>query len=231
MTVRLVLLNPNTNENTTATMAALARAALPAEVELSEMTVAFGTQLIVDEAGLAAAADAVSALVPALRASRPDGVIVSAFGDPGLQRLRDMLDCPSTGIAEAAFAEAAAVSRPFAVVTTTPDLAGAIGAAAVRYGHGSLFRGCMVTTGDPGVVMADPRRLIDGLAEACDRAIQDLAAEVIVIGGGPLAAAAQALQSQVRVPLIEPVPAAARLALRRLAHRSRVVSPPSRLHL
>ena len=57
MTVRLVLLNPNTNENTTATMAALARAALPAEVELSEMTVAFGTQLIVDEAGLAAAAD------------------------------------------------------------------------------------------------------------------------------------------------------------------------------
>ena len=121
--------------------------------------------------------------------------------------------------------------RPFAVVTTTPNLAGAIDAAAKRYGHASLFRGCMITTGDPEIVMADPRRLIDGLAEACDRAVRDLAAEAIVIGGGPLAAAAMVLQLQVQVPLIEPVPAAARLALRRATSRSRADTPPSRLHL
>ena len=197
-------------------MAAIAQAALPAGVAVEGLTVASGNRLIVEPDGLATAVRAVAALGPQLRAAKPDGIIVSAFGDPGLDNLRGLLDIPVTGIAEAGMAEAAAGRRPFAVVTTTQALHAAIAATAARYGHGALFRGTVTTLGNPAVLMQDPQGLIEALARACEEAIRRLDAQAIVIGGGPLAAAARALVGIVSVPLIQPVPAAARLALMRV---------------
>ena len=113
-------------------------------------------------------------------------------------------------------AEAAAGGRPFAVVTTTPDLAGAIEASARAYGHGEAMRGVALTEGDVHAVMADHERLAEALAEACARAIETLSAKALVIGGGPLGQAAQALSDRFPIPIIAPIPAAVRLALKRL---------------
>jgi Asp/Glu/hydantoin racemase len=63
--------------------------------------------------------------------------------------------------------------------------------------------------------MQQPDTLVEALAQACDEAVRHGDAQVVVIGGGPLARAARALRHRVAVPLIEPVPAAVRLALRR----------------
>ncbi|WP_239519851.1 aspartate/glutamate racemase family protein, partial [Stenotrophomonas maltophilia] len=70
-----------------------------------------------------------------------NGVIVSAFGAPALQNLRQHMTVPVTGIAEAGMAEAAAGGRRFAVVTTTPNLVTSIAGLAERYGHGPAFLG------------------------------------------------------------------------------------------
>lgn len=110
-------------------------------------------------------------------------------------------------------AEAAGQDRRFAVATTTPGLAAAIGRAAA--GYGPLFRGVRLTPGDPAALTSDPAALQDALRRCCAEAIELDGAEAVVIGGGPLAAAARALRPLFAVPIIEPVPPAVRLAVRR----------------
>lgn len=207
----LILVNPNTSPATTEAMLQIARQAAPGQ-DIAGLTAPFGAALITGEVALAEAARAVTSLAPLL--GDGDGVIVAAFGDPGLTALRARLAVPVTGIAEAGMAEAAMGGRRFAVVTTTPDLVAAIARTAAAYGHAGHFAGTHLTPGDPLDVMADPGRLVEALDEACRRAIRD-GAEAIVIGGGPLAVAARALAGTLDVDLVEPVPAAVRLALGR----------------
>jgi Asp/Glu/hydantoin racemase len=210
--MRLILVNPNTSAATTAAMTAIAAEAAGAAATVEGLTAPFGVPLITEPGALRVAAEAVEALAPAL--SRADAVIVAAFGDPGLARLRGLVAVPVTGIAEAGMAEAAAGGRRFAVVTTTPDLVESIGATAKAYGHAG-FAGTWLTPGEPATLMADPAALRAALHAACLAAVTEGGAEAVVIGGGPLAVAARALAGAVPVPLIEPVPAAVRLSLAR----------------
>ena len=208
----LTLVNPNTTAATTAAMVAIAQA--EARAPIRGLTARFGAPIITDPDALVVAAQAVLALAPDLADAQ--AVIVAAFGDPGLDGLRAVLPCPVTGIAEAGMAEAAAIAPRFAVVTTTPALIPQIAATAARHGH-DRFAGTWVTPGDPFVVMADPDALRAALHVAWLRALAEGDVGAIVIGGGPLAVAARALADRLPVPLIEPVPAAVRLSLARLA--------------
>lgn len=206
--MHVTLLNPNTNRDTTSDMVAIAREACP-EFRVTGLTAPFGASLITTEAELAESARAVEALAPQISDSA--AVIVAAFGDPALEKLRNMVACPVIGIAEAAMSEAATGGRRFAVVTTTPDLSRRIAERASDYGH-ARFAGTWVTPGDPVVVMSNPDNLIRALGTTCLRAVAEGRAEAIIIGGGPLARAARALTRTIDVPLIEPVPEAMRRA-------------------
>ena len=219
--LRLLLLNPNTNPDTTRSMLAIAQAAAPAGTVLDSATAATGALLITTPGTLAAVATAIVSAVRNMDTAGYDGVIVAAFGDPGLDDLRRLLPQPVTGIAEAGMAEAASLG-PFTVVTTTPNLVDAITAAALRYGHAALFRGVRVTPGVPEEVMADAERLHAALLAECWNAVRLDGAAGVVIGGGPLAVAARALGLVLPLPVIEPVPAAVRLAAAR-AYRGPLV--------
>lgn len=215
--MRITLVNPNSNRSTTQQMLALAQQAAGSHATLDALTAGFGAPLICDEAALAVAADAVLALLPTLVQSRPNGVIIAAFGDPGRAHLSGHLACPVIGIAQAAMAEAAIGGRRFCVVTTTPDLVSAIMCTARGYGLGRECLGVRLTPGDPGKLMADAAALEQALLVACEAAVRENGAEAIVIGGGPLAVAARALAGRLPVPVIEPVPAAVRRVLAELA--------------
>lgn len=219
--VRLVLVNPNTDPAVTETMLLIARSQLPAHVSLDGVTAPFGSRLIVNPEGLSVASRAVASLASSLAARAYDGVVVSAFGDPGLEELRSVLDCPVTGLAEASMARAAQNGRRFCVVTTTPDLAEAITATACRYGHGTNFVGTFCTPGEPAILMHDPVRLEDQLFQTCETVLARQGVEAIVIGGGPLAVAARALAGRLPVLLIEPIREAMMLAIARGEDRSR----------
>jgi allantoin racemase len=207
--MRLVLINPNTTASVTEMMVGIARSVVP-ETRIDGLTARFGAQLITSASELAMASKAVAELAPSIADRPPDGVILAAFGDPGLSELRSSLRCPVTGIAEASMSEAAESGR-FAVVTTTPGLVTSISRLAAAYGHGGLFVGTYLTEGDPVELMADAAALHAGLASACQRALT-AGADTIVIGGGPLSLAARALGDELRWPIIEPIPAAVRLA-------------------
>ena len=216
---RIVLVNPNTNAATTALMTSIARAHMAAGFAVDGATAVAGAPLIVDEDQLRIAADAVARMAPSL-AGTADGVIVAAFGDPGVEALGAALSVPVVGIAACAMGEAAAGGRRFAVVTTTPALVAAIAARAGSLGLGRQLAGVRITEGPPQALMADRQGLVAALERAARRAIAEDAAEAIIIGGGPLAAAAQALRNRMPCPVIEPIPAAVRWMNARLSAES-----------
>ncbi|SHM69485.1 aspartate/glutamate racemase family protein [Roseibium suaedae] len=222
---RVVLINPNTNRSTTSRMVQIAQEAAgelsdgPGGLAIEGATVSSGVPLITNEPALNAAADAVLELGMSLM---PDaaGVIVSAFGDPGLDALRRRLSIPVAGIAESSFREAAEGARRFAVVTTTPDLKAAITARVIGEGFGAQFAGVWLTPGDPARLMAQEEALLEALLRGIEDAVRQDAVEAVIIGGGPLAAAARVLAPKSPVPLIEPIPAAVRRMAQMIRARS-----------
>ncbi len=139
-------------------------------------------------------------------------MIVAAFGDPGADRLAARLAVPVIGIGAAAARAAAQGGRAFAVATTTPALRDRIDA--LMRGQNGRYLGCHLT--DSPDVMRDPDALDHALLDAVMRAAA-AGAEAVIIGGGPLAQAAVRLAPLSPVPLIQPVPEAARAMARLLA--------------
>jgi Asp/Glu/hydantoin racemase len=213
--MKLLLINPNTNTVTTEAMRAIAQDAAPRGVMISAQTAPFGAPLITEPDALARSAQAVLSLLAKGLEPGLSGLIIAAFGDPALHEAQRRMPLPVTGIAEAGMAEAAAAGRRFAVVTTTPDLVESIAQSALTYGHAGQFLGTELAEGDSTALTNDPVRLPQVLLVACQRAIAERGAEAIVIGGGPLAVAAREISHALPVPVIEPVPAAVRLAFAR----------------
>jgi Asp/Glu/hydantoin racemase len=169
---RIVLVNPNTNAATTAVMVAIAREHLAPGVKLEGATATIGAPLITNENQLRIAVEAVVAMAPLL-AEKSNGVIVSAFGDPGVDPLRGLLSVPVAGIAESAMREAAAGGRRFAIVTTTPALAPAIAVRTERLGLARQLTSIRITDGPLDALMADNIRLVAALSRAARLAIAE----------------------------------------------------------
>ena len=199
---RLILMNPNSNAATTQAMVAIARQILPG---VEGWTAPRGPGMIVTEKALAAAAEEVASADLGDAA----GVIVSAFGDPGMSALAARLDCPVVGIGACAAAEAGAGGRSFAVVTTTPGLEQSVNRLMRAHAGAGRYLGCFLTEGDPLRLMEDAGMLDRALLEGIGRAAGQGSA-VAIIGGGPLGEAAERLADRSPIPLIAPIRAAAR---------------------
>jgi allantoin racemase len=192
----------------TGRMVAIALKHLEPGFSLEAATAASGAQLIVNEDQLGVAALAVAAMAPAL-AVTSDGVIVSAFGDPGIDELRKQLTQP-VWIAESAMREAVRGQRRFSVLTTTPELVRAITWRAQGLGFGPRLASVQVADEPLEMLMSHEERLIAALARAADIAVRQDGAEAVIVGGGPLAAAADRLRRLLSVPVVEPTPTAVR---------------------
>lgn len=219
----VALINPNTSQAATAMMAGIARRTLRPEdgFEVRGITVADGPSMLVEADLLRAAGPQVVAAARRTLAG-PDGervaaLVVSAFGDPGVEQLRAEAEVPVVGIAEAAMAEAAAGGRRFGIATTTPGLVDAIAARVDQLGHAERYTGIRLTEGDPQELAAVPELMRERLAEAVEACIVDDGADAVIIGGGPLGEAAEALRGRFPAPVIGSIPAACREVRRVLA--------------
>ena len=172
-----------------------------------------GVKLITEPKDLAIACKAAEELAPLLK--KMDATVVAAFGDPGLYELRRLLPMPVTGIAEASMRKAGKRGRPFAVVTTTPKLRELIAKKASYYGYNN-FKGTWTIPGDPIKHLDKPNTLKCILADAINQARREVVIEAVIIGGGPLASVAKDLKKDSPIPIIEPIPEAILLSMRRL---------------
>ena len=174
--------------------------ATPADMQLAEQGVlALGLQ----------AAQALTDL------EKSGAIIIAAFSDPGLSALRAQVSIPVLGIGESTMLEAAALYDRFGIVTITPDadLLASFDDQAQALGLSEQYCGARVTEGDAQLLLASTQLLDAALSAAIRESILD-GALAIILGGGPLAAAAERLQSEFEWPLINPVAAAARAAFK-----------------
>ena len=222
---RVALINPNTDPAVTARMVAMAERFAGTGLEIVGLTAPFGAPLLTSEADLATAELAVCSLASQVT-NGYDSVIVSAFGDPGLQILLATLSIPVVGIGEAAMRRAAIVGNLFCVATTTPNLAAAIDRKVEAMGLSSRYAGVVLTEGDVIAVTNDPSRLEQGLSDAIQRAVANWAIDVVIIGGGPLTNAAHCLADRLAIRIVNPVEAAVDELLARLG----AVQPAEWIH-
>jgi len=204
----VLLLNPNGSQSATETMLKIARQHLPS---VQGWTNPDGPAMITEPDALRASGEQIAyAKLP-----EASGVIIAAFGDPGAGALRERLACPVVGIGAAAAQAAALGGASFAVATTTPDLRAPIDALMLAEGS-SRYLGAFISDGDPEALLLNQTALDAALIEAATRAIK-AGADRVIIGGGPLAAAADRIASQISVPLIQPLPEACRAVIKALS--------------
>lgn len=199
----LLVINPNTSDSITALLRTHILQASGPDVAVHMATARFGARYISSEASYAIAAHATLDAWAAWIADgdpAPDAVLIGCFGDLGLLALRECSAAPITGLAEAAFLEAAQHGR-FAVVTGGVAWKPMLQRLAYSLGYGDtlVFIHTVEATGAE-------------LATACRTVAEQHDVQAVILGGAGLAGMAALIQSEVRVPVIDSVLAGARQA-------------------
>jgi allantoin racemase len=216
---RILLINPNTNRDTTAMMQLLAQQALIGSPWVVDaLTVAEGPSMIVDPHSLQAAAVQVrSAVLSAHRnGGRHEAILIAAIGDPGRRELAAVLDIPVIGIGEASILRAAAGGRKFGMATSTPLLAPSLATLVAEHEQADRFTGVRLTKSDPLALAADPERQFEELLAAVGQCADD-GAEAVIIAGGPLSATARRLAGACEIAIVEPIPSGCALLAERMS--------------
>lgn len=229
----LLVVNPNTTQSITTLLCHHVAATTGDAVAVHGTTARHGAPYIADEAsyavGATAAVDAwtdwrADAAAPAVGA-----VLIGCFGDPGLAELRSSAGLPVTGLAEAAFAEAAAHGR-FAVVTGGERWKPMLERLARQLGHGDALAAVHTVAPSGAELAADPDHALRLLARACEHVAALPGVRAVILGGAGLAGLAARIQPDIGPPLIDSVQAGARraLALLHAADDVQLLAPPGR---
>lgn len=207
--MRLLLVNPNTSQAMTDRMADLARAAAPG-ASILPRTAPRGFPYISSLAE-AQIAGAISLEVIA-EAGPVDAAIIAAFGDPGLAAARELFGFPVVGMAEASILSALQLGQAFAIVTFTPAMRGWYLASVAALGAGPRCLGVRTPPDHIAQVadVAQTRRAV--LRDLATAAAHD-GADVVILGGAPLAGLAQDMAGEVPAILLDPITAATRQAV------------------
>jgi len=213
---QLLVINPNTSAGVSALLQTHAQHAAGPQVQVRTVTARFGAPYIACEASYLVAGHATLdawATALAQEAYYPDAVLIGCFGDPGLLALRETSRAPVTGLAEAAFREAAEHGR-FAIVTGGARWQTMLQRLANSLGYGSALGGIHTVAPTGAQLATDPLGAQTLLTQACQNAVRDLKVQAVILGGAGLAGLAAAIQPHVDVPVIDSVLAGTRQALR-----------------
>jgi len=209
--MNVLVLNPNTSADVTDLLVAAGRAVAAPGTELVSATAAYGVPYIATRAE-AQIGGAIALEMLAERHADVDAAIVAAFGDPGLLGARELFDIPVVGLAEAAMLTACMLGRRFAIVT----FAGALGPwyedCVAMHGLADRCAGVRALDG-PFRALSSVQGEKEGLlVDLALRAIEEDGADVIILGGAPLAGLAPRVADRVPVPLVDPIAAAVKQA-------------------
>lgn len=208
--MRLLIANPNTSREMTGRMAELARAAAPDGWDIDARTAPYGFPYISSLAEAQIAGGIVLAMLA--EASTADAAIIAAFGDPGLAAARELFDIPVVGMAEASILTALQLGQRFAIVTFSPAMRGWYLQSVASLGTSARCLGVLTPPDHAETVLdvATVRRA--ALCDLATAAARD-GADVVILGGAPLAGLAQEMQGEVPTILLDPITAAVRQAV------------------
>ena len=218
--MRIVVLNPNSTEAVTEGIdAALDSLRLDGGPSIECATLAEGPPGIESEAHVQAVAAPIARFV----ASREDGAgafIIACFSDPGLDEARRATRRPVLGMAACGVLTATALGSRFGVVSILEQAI----PRHLRYydalGAGSRLAGDRaVGVGVAG--LADESRTLDRMMATGVALRDEDGADVLVLGCAGMARYRERLEDALGIPVVDPVRAAAGMAISVLAPRGR----------
>lgn len=215
-------MNPNITESVTRLIGEEARRAASPGTELTLLTAPFGVAYI--ETELEALIGAYASLITlSEHLADHHAIVMAAFGDPGLEALREAFDRPVIGLTEAALASAAELAQRFSIIAISPRIGAWYRAVVDRYGYGgrlASIRTLDAPIRDIGGVQDEHAARLKAL---CETAVKDDRAGTLILAGAPLAGLARRI-SGLPVPLVDPIAAAVRQA--ESARRAPYIAPP-----
>lgn len=202
--MRLLIINPNVTESVSDLIHLEAKRSAAPDTLITMLTAPFGVAYIETRFEALIGAYATAQLAAEHHAGH-DAVIVAAFGDPGLTGLREVMPMPVFGMSESALASACLLGHRFSIICIssrikawyreTVEANGLIGRLA-------SIRSLETPLRNIGQVQADHG---PALLDLCNRAVDEDGAEVIILGGAPLAGLARSLRGQLPVPVVDGV--------------------------
>lgn len=233
--MKLLVINPNISEDVTALIEDEALHSASPDTELIVRTAGYGVEYIETRFESLIAAGAVAEIIAEQCAdpgsSQIDGVVVAAFGDPGMPALKELAGIPVIGITEAALCAAALQGQRFAIIAISDRIKAWYQDCVNNFGLGSRLvsiRSINETLNSIGSVQADFKETLLALSQA---AVAEDSADVVILAGAPLAGLARELAGQIPVPVVDGISAGVHMAeaVVRMAsgsHRSGSFAPP-----
>jgi len=209
--MKLLFINPNITDEITDVMAGEACRSASVGTEVITAKANFGTLYIANRIEAAISGHAILEVL-AENHGKCDAAIISAFGDPGLYAAKELMDIPVVGVSEAAFLFAYTQGKRYSIVCLTERLRTWYVECAVEHG----LDGRMASSRALSILVKDITRakqdLADELIAECLLAVEKDGAEVIVLGGGPIAGLAHEIAPKIPVPVIDGISCAVKLA-------------------
>ncbi len=205
--MRLLLLNPNTTQAMTDQMVHVAESVAGPGTQIVAVTATRGVPYIASRAEAQIAGSEVLEIL-AEKSQDCDAVVIAAFGDPGIIAARELFDIPIVGMAEAAVMTAALLGQRFSVVTFSPHLARWYEDCVAQTGLGTRFTGVRCPEIAPENLENVAEVMRSDLMALAMRATTEDHADVVILGGAPLAGLAPQMQEHAQGILVDPIAAA-----------------------
>lgn len=206
--MRILVANANTTEAITAACVASARRAAGSGTEIIGATPAFGPAVISTRAENAIAAHGLLETL-AQHAGQVEAMVLAVSYDTALDAARQLMPCPVVGMTEAACLAACLLGGKFAVLTLGTNV-GSYEELVAGYG---LAGRCAAVEGlamTPQQTLAEPEAARERLLAAIEGLSRR--ADAVVLAGAALAGMDRDLQPRAKVPLLDGIACAVRLA-------------------
>ena len=205
--MRILVINPNTSQSVTDLIEAESRRVASPGTELSFATAPFGVAYI-ETRFEALVGGYAAACIAAERHGQYDGLVIAAFGDPGLLGIKELLNVPVVGMTEAALASACLLGQRFSIIAISARIK-AWYQECVERSHLATrlasIRSLQQPLRDIGAVQDDHTERLKELAR---EAVEQDGADVIILAGAPLAGLARSVKDDLPVPVVDGVSSA-----------------------
>ncbi len=204
--MKILVINPNISDSVSALIRAEAERAASPGTEIIVRTAQFGVEYIETRVEALLAGTAVAQII-AEEDGNVDGVVVAAFGDPGMPALKELVDIPVVGITEAAIHTAALQGSRFSIVAISQRIQAWYRECVERNGMGASLasiRSLQDSLGSIGSVQDDFR---DKLLQLAHDVVERDGADVVILAGAPLAGLARDIGAEIPVPVVDGISA------------------------
>lgn len=209
--MRILVVNVNTTESITQTIAEQARSVASPGTEIVGLTPYFGAESV--EGNFESYLAAIAVMDRVMAYNQPfDAVIQAGYGEHGREGLQELLNVPVVDITEAAATTAMFLGHAYSVVTTLDRTVPLI---EDRLKLAGLYQRCASVRASGMAVLEleeHPLAAMEAIVRQAELAIREDKAEVICLGCGGMAGLDERIRQRTGVPVVDGVTAAVTIA-------------------